>query len=605
MSVSLLAELGKFAGIGGLAIGIFGWLFREAIRLKVFPELSPADGYRLLCLYLWLVFGIALAGIGAWVWTVAPPEVAWAPWGLAVTCVLAAAWTYAHRPPTAKASASDSATQIVVNGDNSPVQIGWKPDEVLALVEAVGRGAGDGAMLARIEALSSELGVTSGAVQGFLQTLGRRDIPLERLNTTLAEIAAHHRAMLDRLAALDPSDPVAGEWVSQARDALVAGRYEEADRLLATAETADLAAARQAEQLAAQARDAAERRYIAAAATRAERGEVALGRIDYLAAAEHFRQAAKLVPAQRTDERADYLQRRAGGLYRQGDEFGDNGALLGAIGGYHELLALWPRERVPLDWAATQNNLGNALSALGERESGTARLEEAVVALRAALGEYTRERVPLDWAMTQNNLGNALQVLGERESGTARLEEALAALRAALGERTRERVPLDWAMTQNNLGAALQVLGERESGTARLEEAVAAYRAALGEYTRERVPLAWAATQNNLGNVLGRLGERESGTARLEEAVAAYRAALEVRTRERVPLDWAMTQNNLGAALQALGERESGTARLEEAVVAYRAALDIFRAAEAGHYIGIVESNIAAAEALLQARRRR
>ena len=93
--------------------------------------------------------------------------------------------------------------------------------------------------------------------------------------------------------------------------------------------------------------------------------------------------------------------------------------------------------------------------ALGERESGTARLEEAVAAYRAALEERTRERVPLDWATTQNNLGNALATLGERESGTARLEEAVAAYRAALEEQTRERVPLDWAMTQNNLGNAL------------------------------------------------------------------------------------------------------------------------------------------------------
>ena len=115
---------------------------------------------------------------------------------------------------------------------------------------------------------------------------------------------------------------------------------------------------------------------------------------------------------------------------------------------------------------------------------------------------------------------------GERESGTARLEEAVAAYREALKEWTRERVPLEWAMTQNNLGTALATLGERESGTARLEEAVAAYREALKERTRERVPLEWAVTQNNLGNALARLGERESGTARLEEAVAAYREAL-------------------------------------------------------------------------------
>jgi hypothetical protein len=62
----------------------------------------------------------------------------------------------------------------------------------------------------------------------------------------------------------------------------------------------------------------------------------------------------------------------------------------------------------------TQNNLGAALQTLGERESGTARLDEAVAAYRAALQEWTRERVPLDWAATQNNLGNALASLGGR-----------------------------------------------------------------------------------------------------------------------------------------------------------------------------------------------
>jgi tetratricopeptide (TPR) repeat protein len=257
-----------------------------------------------------------------------------------------------------------------------------------------------------------------------------------------------------------------------------------------------------------------------------------------------------------------------------GEQAGDNLALEEAEAAYRAALEERTRDRVPLDWAMTQNALGNALQALGARESGTARLEEAAAAYRSALEEYTRQRVPLDWAMTQNNLGTALYTLGERESGTARLEEAVVAYRAALEERTRDRVPLDWAMTQTNLGSALSVLGERESGAARLEEAVAAYRAALTEYTRHRVPLDWAGTQSNLGNALLMLGERESGAARLEEAVAAYRAALTEYTRHRMPLDWAMTQNNLGNALQTLGVRESGTARLEEAVAAYRSALE-------------------------------
>ena len=212
--------------------------------------------------------------------------------------------------------------------------------------------------------------------------------------------------------------------------------------------------------------------------------------------------------------------------------------------------------------AALQFALGNALGTLGERESGTERLEQAVEVYRGALEVYTRERVPLDWAATQNNLGTALQVLGKRESGTERLEEAVEVYRGALEVYTRESVPLVWAMTQNNLGNALAILGERESGTERLEQAMQAYRTALEVRTRKRVPLDWATTQNNLGNALGTLGERESGTERLEQAVEVYRGALEVYTRERVPLDWAATQNNLGTALQVLGKRESGTERL-------------------------------------------
>ena len=70
---------------------------------------------------------------------------------------------------------------------------------------------------------------------------------------------------------------------------------------------------------------------------------------------------------------------------------------------------------------------------------------------------------PLQWALTQMNLGNALARLGEREAGTARLQEAVAAYRAALQERTRERVPLDWARTQIDLGTALFGPGEREA----------------------------------------------------------------------------------------------------------------------------------------------
>ncbi len=97
------------------------------------------------------------------------------------------------------------------------------------------------------------------------------------------------------------------------------------------------------------------------------------------------------------------------------------------------------------------------------RTGNNSALDYAIAAYRDALEEFTRERVPLQWAMTQNNLGTALSTLGQRESGTARLEEAVAAYRDALEEWTRERVPLQWATTQNNLNEVEALLENRRN----------------------------------------------------------------------------------------------------------------------------------------------
>ena len=78
------------------------------------------------------------------------------------------------------------------------------------------------------------------------------------------------------------------------------------------------------------------------------------------------------------------------------------------------------------------HNLGSALTSLGERESGTARLEEAVAAYRAALEEWTRERVPFYWAGTQNNLGEALEVLADCRGDPAILAKAIACMAYAV-----------------------------------------------------------------------------------------------------------------------------------------------------------------------------
>jgi tetratricopeptide (TPR) repeat protein len=93
---------------------------------------------------------------------------------------------------------------------------------------------------------------------------------------------------------------------------------------------------------------------------------------------------------------------------------------------------------------------------------------------------------------TQNNLGDALRALGERESGTARLEEAVAAFNAALEERTRERVPLDWAATLGNQGVALMLIADRTNNAAIAEIAVGQIETAY-ETLRSGGQEQWAA----------------------------------------------------------------------------------------------------------------
>ena len=195
---------------------------------------------------------------------------------------------------------------------------------------------------------------------------------------------------------------------------------------------------------------AADAQMLGAASSTAAEGGVALTERHYKEAAELFGQAADDVPSGHASEHGGYLMRQEDALYWQGRELGDNAALSSAIEVCKRALADFPRERVPLDWAGAQNNLGNALMELGERERGTSKLEEAVTHFRAALTEWTRERSPLQWARALDNLGSALSELGERENGIEKLQEAVAAYRAALEEQPRERVPLDWATAQNN-----------------------------------------------------------------------------------------------------------------------------------------------------------
>jgi hypothetical protein len=81
------------------------------------------------------------------------------------------------------------------------------------------------------------------------------------------------------------------------------------------------------------------------------------------------------------------------------------------------------------------------------------------VAIELARRKWATARDASERRVALGLLGKSLLVLGDRESGTAKLEEAVAVFRGALPEGTHEQMPLDRAWSQSNLGVALLALG--------------------------------------------------------------------------------------------------------------------------------------------------
>jgi tetratricopeptide (TPR) repeat protein len=214
-------------------------------------------------------------------------------------------------------------------------------------------------------------------------------------------------------------------------------------------------------------------------------------------------------------------------------------------------------------------NLATVQWMQGERAHNQALIKRAADSLRSvAVGLSPSSPY---WAHVQDNLGNALAALGS----TA---EAVVAFDAALAGR---QTASDRARSLNNLGTA-------HADRRRFDRACRCYREALPLLSRDETPLAWGTTHNNLATALlqaalsGKRPEREVG--KLQASVAAFRSALEIRQRERTPSDWAITAVNMAGALVSLGthlgtstkvsQRQPGLGYVREAIGLYREALD-------------------------------
>jgi hypothetical protein len=62
----VLEIMGKVAGIGGLALGVFLFLFRDLIRRTAVGTLGPRLTYRVLRQFMFYVWSVAIIGLVLW-----------------------------------------------------------------------------------------------------------------------------------------------------------------------------------------------------------------------------------------------------------------------------------------------------------------------------------------------------------------------------------------------------------------------------------------------------------------------------------------------------------------------------------------------------------
>jgi tetratricopeptide (TPR) repeat protein len=169
----------------------------------------------------------------------------------------------------------------------------------------------------KFEEFRERANLTEGAALAILAALDKADVPRERLPVELAAAASRYHEVVERLRLFEGSDPVVTRLHTEAHAAVERGAFDEAENLLQQADNEQLAAARRRQE-------AADRDWLKAAETRAERASFAELRFRYGEAARLYREAADLVPADQLPQQAQYLNSAArvrwyGGQYGEAE----------------------------------------------------------------------------------------------------------------------------------------------------------------------------------------------------------------------------------------------------------------------------------------------
>ena len=178
------------------------------------------------------------------------------------------------------------------------------------------------------------------------------------------------------------------------------------------------------------------------------------------------------------------------------------------------------------EWAREQYNLGNAFCDIPESDAPRRKWQLAVEHYRQALTVRTRERDPVRYAATVQNLGTAYRELPDGDRAT-NVRAAIGYYSRAISVYRHDSFPAQHAALHNNLGNAYLCLPGSTGATRRnIRRALLHFEHALKIRQRARRPCDYAATQFNRGQAYAKQIEVDQGTG-FDEAVCCFREAEE------------------------------------------------------------------------------
>ncbi len=386
----------------------------------------------------------------------------------------------------------------------------------------------------KFQRLAEELGVRKQALEKFFEILEQAQVASGDLDHTLREIAKRYKDLQTKLDSFSPDDPEVATLKRQAKEALDAGNFERAEKLLNQASEQDIRAANELQAI-------AKKRLLSAAAAKAANGALKYTQLAYVEAAAYYRQAAELVPADEESTSATYL------LFQ--------GMNLGTAGQYPEAVQALERSLSLREKALGSDHPDNALNLilLATLYSAQDKLVEIEPLYLRALAIQEKALGPdhPNVALSLNSLGVLYRNRGQYAKAEPPLQRALTIL-----EKSAESNPE--AMFQN-----LLYLGQLYHTQGRYAEAEPLLQRALdtaGQVFGPDHPFVAAAS--------GFLGGLYSSQGRHAEAEVLRQRALAINEKVFGPNspNTAESLANLALAYQARGDHAKAEPLLKRAL---------------------------------------